>query len=155
MVPSCGKLQLSLGSCGVTGNLGTSALMFGRQMPAPLSPRTATDSTTLCKLEHRNHHLVSYHIIQHPSANLGIGAAMGLMKAKAKKCRRLREVKSAAEAEIESTRSESAEALQGNVAEAELTMKKLKKELNATKQQLKSTEMSAADSATALRSEHE
>jgi peptidoglycan hydrolase CwlO-like protein len=86
---------------------------------------------------------------------------MGLMKAKAKKYRRLREVKSAAEAEIENIRSEnlhlteSAEALQGNVAEAELTMKKLKKELNVTKQQLKSTEMSAADSATALRSEHE
>jgi chromosome segregation ATPase len=87
------------------------------------------------------------------------------MTAKAKKCRvlrgRLREAKSGAEAEIENVRSENlrltalVEELQVPVAEAESAMAKLKQKLEAAKQQLKSAEISAADSVAVLKSDHE
>jgi hypothetical protein len=35
-VPSCGRLQFSLGCCGVAVNLNTSVLTFQRQRPSPL-----------------------------------------------------------------------------------------------------------------------
>jgi hypothetical protein len=73
---------LSLSSCGGTGNLGTSMPMLQRKLPFPLCLRTATDSTTLCQLEHRNLHLASDHptsVRPVPLANVGICATMGLI----------------------------------------------------------------------------
>jgi hypothetical protein len=76
-VPSRGRLQFSVGSCGVTVNLSTSVPIFQRQRPSPLGrarPQIRQPfsnwSSAIC---------ISCHIIHDPSANVGICAAMGLI----------------------------------------------------------------------------
>jgi hypothetical protein len=79
--PCLGRLQLALGSCGVTDELARSVPMPQHQRPSHLGVRIAKDLTALCQLEHLNHHHrqhrpASLHL--GPSANIGIWAVMGL-----------------------------------------------------------------------------